>query len=122
MPVISVLSEFTAGVEAAAACGGRWGLFLTGFAVGFSGFSVFAQSMTFTAPCGLRLRRAVLSKSIQGLLCGAAAAGVGYRLPTVAAVAVEWDLPHGTSVPWAAAEIVLLILFCLVPVFFQKRA
>ncbi len=64
------LLEFTAGVEKSASLGGSLGRFLTGFAVGFSGVSVFVQSYHFTAEAGLSLRRALWMKGLQGCITG----------------------------------------------------
>ena len=121
LPAAAAVLEFSAGTGAAAALGGRAGLFLTGFAVGFSGLSVFAQSMRFTAPLGLSLRTAFLSKLLQGLLLGGAAAWLGVRRLAAPAAALP-PLPSSTSpAPWVLAEIGMLILFCLFPIIFQKR-
>lgn len=68
--ILCALLEFTTGIREAASIGGTFGLFLTGFSLGFSGISVFVQSYSFTAEAGISLRKTFLSKGIQGLLCG----------------------------------------------------
>lgn len=67
---ICAVLELTSGIQEAATLGGRTGLFLTGFSLGFSGLSVFLQSGNFTLPLGLSLRFALAAKSAQGLICG----------------------------------------------------
>ncbi len=64
------LLEFTAGVGKAAALGGNAGRFLTGFAIGFSGLSVFVQSYNFTSDVGLSLRKTFIAKGLQGVITG----------------------------------------------------
>lgn len=73
-PWIAAVLEFSTGASLAADNGGVGGAFLTGFAVGWSGVSVFAQCKAFTAPYGISLRFAAVCKAIQGVLTGAAAA------------------------------------------------
>ena len=68
--LVCCLFEFTGGARLAAAVGGAAGRFLTGLCVGFSGISVFCQTAAFTSPAGLSLKRTVLSKSLQGVICG----------------------------------------------------
>jgi len=67
---LCTILEFTSGIGEAAQMGGLWGRFLTGFALGFSGLSVFVQSYSFTAELGLSLRKTFLTKWLQGILCG----------------------------------------------------
>ena len=55
-----------------AASGNRLGGFFCGFALGFSGLSVFCQAGAFTFPLGLSLKRTFFVKLLQGLMCGAA--------------------------------------------------
>jgi len=68
---VCAVLEFTAGIREAAAVGGGLGLFLTGFAIGFSGLSVMVQTYRFTEEAGLSLRRMFICKIIQGVLTGA---------------------------------------------------
>lgn len=68
--VLCSVLEFTTGIREAAAVGGMSGLFLTGFALGFSGISVFVQSYCFTSQAGLSLRKTFLSKALQGVITG----------------------------------------------------
>ena len=121
LPAAAAVLEFSAGTGAAAVLGGRAGLFLTGFAVGFSGLSVFAQSMRFTAPLKLSLHTAFFSKLLQGLLLGGAAAWLGASSLAAPAAALKPILYLAPPTPWMLTEIGLLILFCLFPVIFQKR-
>lgn len=46
------------------------GGFFAGFALGFSGLSVFCQASSFTVPAGLSLKRTFAVKSLQGVICG----------------------------------------------------
>ena len=54
-----------------ATSGSRLGGFFCGFALGFSGISVFCQAGAFTFPLGLSLKRTFFVKLLQGLMCGA---------------------------------------------------
>lgn len=67
---VCAVFEFTSGIREAAAINGYAGLFLTGFSLGFSGLSVFMQSYNFTFPHGISLRRTLICKALQGILCG----------------------------------------------------
>jgi len=120
LPVLGTLLEFTAGTSYAASLGGVPGAFLTGFAVGWSGISVFAQCRMFTAPLSLRLTPAAVCKGIQGILTGTAAA-VYYRFFFTPSSAASTCIPI-TDTPryLVLGEVLLLILFCLFPVFYQK--
>lgn len=111
----AAILEFTAGCRTAAEIGGNIGHFLTGFAVGWSGLSVFSQCLTLTAPAGISLRFALISKSIQGILCGMASClwfAVHAGNTAVSCIAsVSAEFPAWTL----HLEIVLLIFFCLCP-------
>ena len=74
MPYFGAVLEFSFGAEHAARLGGTAGAFLTGFSVGWSGLSIFAQCAAFTSPHGIGLRHTAICKCIQGMLVGAAAA------------------------------------------------
>ncbi len=67
---VGCVLELTGGIRMAASLGGAAGRFLAGFAVGFSGISVFVQAYSFTAEAGLSLRRTFFAKSLQGCLTG----------------------------------------------------
>lgn len=113
-PLFAAILEFSHGSAAAAGCGGAKGAFLAGLAVGWSGICVFAQCQAFAAPLGLRMRFTALSKAIQGLLCGGAAA-VWYRLHADTSLVCQ-AVPTVAWPEWALyIEITLLILFCLFP-------
>lgn len=121
LPVVGVLLEFTSGTALSAKLGGTLGAFLTGLAVGWSGISVFAQSKVFTSPLSLRLTPAAVSKAIQGVLTGGAAA-LYYRLFFTRAASVSTCIPiTDTPEMLVLGEVVLLILFCLVPALYEKK-
>ncbi len=111
----AVLLEFTSGSKMAAEMGGITGAFLTGLAVGWSGLSVFSQCMTFTSSAGIRLRFAMLSKCVQGLLCGIAS--VIWFSAHAGNTVVSCIAPLTTDFPtWALyIEVALLIFFCICP-------
>lgn len=119
-PAAAIL-EFTQGTAAAAELGGSMGAFLTGFAVGWSGISVFAQCKVFTAPLGIRLTPAALCKGIQGLLTGLTAA-VYYRFFFTRSALASTCIPVADSPHLLVlGEVFLLILFCIAPIFMKKR-
>jgi len=72
--IYSSFLEFCQGAGNAASIGGTKGRFLCGFAVGFSGISVFCQTASFTAAEGLSLKRCFCTKLLQGILTGILAA------------------------------------------------
>lgn len=112
---ITAILEFSSGSVQAAALGGTAGAFLAGFSVGWSGISVFAQCASFAVPADVSLRPAVISKAIQGILCGAAAA-LWYALRGDIAAPVSAVVGTAIFPAWAVyAEIAMLILFCLLP-------
>ncbi len=122
VPYLAAVCEFTGGVALSAQMGGVTGAFLTGFAVGWSGISVFAQCKTFTSPLGLRLRFAAVCKFFEGILTGGAAA-VYYRFFFTPSVTVSTCLPvSDTPTYFVLAEVGLLVLFCLVPALFEKKS
>ena len=107
-PMLGALLEFSTGASLAAGLGGISGAFFTGFAVGWSGLSVFAQCKAFTTSYGISLRFTAVCKLVQGLLTGAAAV-VYYALcfhPSTTAATV---IPIAEVSPaWIAAEFLLL--------------
>ena len=113
-PFAAVFLEFSSGCAKAASLGGYTGAFLTGFAVGWSGISVFAQSKVFTAPNGIRLRRTALSKFVQGILCGAAGCLGCSFLPVSASLPASISQPI-SPYPFLTAELLLLVAFCFLP-------
>ncbi len=120
LPFLGVILEFTNGTAYAAKMGGIPGAFLTGFAVGWSGISVFAQCKVFTAPLEIRLTPAAICKTAQGILTGAAAA-VYYRFFFKASAIASTCLPvTDTPEMLVLVEVSLLILFCLSPALYQK--
>lgn len=70
MLFISALLEFSEASSASAAFDGIYGAFICGFAIGWSGLSVFCQTASFTSPLGLSLKRCAAVKLIQGLILG----------------------------------------------------
>lgn len=120
LPPLAAMVEFTSGVMYAARLGGTAGAFLTGFAVGWSGVSVFAQSKIFTSPLGVRLTPAAVCKAGQGILTGIAAA-VYCRFFYIPSAPASTCIPVADSPTlFVLAEVLMLVLFCLVPAFFQQ--
>lgn len=109
-PILGAFLEFSTGASAAADLGGVPGAFLTGFAVGWSGVSVFAQCSAFTSQHGISLRLAVICKTVQGCMTGLAAA-VYYAFwfnpsATASTVIPQTDI----SAVFVAAEFLILAL------------
>ena len=75
--------EFSTGTRLAAETGGLHGLFCTGFAAGFGGISVLAQTAHMLSGSGISLKPYVGYKLISGLLCGIAATGYGGMVPEI---------------------------------------
>ncbi len=73
--------EFSTGVRISASLGGYRGLFLTGFAVGFGGLSVLAQTAHMLSGSGVSLRIYVGCKICAGFFCGLAAVCYGLVFP-----------------------------------------
>ncbi len=67
---ICAILEFSEASSASALCNGIYGAFICGFAIGWSGLSVFCQTASFTSPLGLSLKRCAAVKLVQGLLLG----------------------------------------------------
>ena len=68
---INAVLEFTEAATNSANYESVYSAFICGFAVGWSGLSVFCQTAGFTAPLGLSLKRCILTKLLQGILLGA---------------------------------------------------
>lgn len=66
----SAVLEFTQGARYASVVGGIKGKFLAGLSVGWSGLSVFFQTVSFTAPHNISLKRTLCTKALQGVICG----------------------------------------------------
>lgn len=120
LPFLGAAAEFTSGTAFAADTGDICGAFLTGFAVGWSGLSVFAQCKVFTAPLSIRLLPAALCKAAQGLLTGAAAAVYTAFFFSPSVTASSCVPLTDTPTYLVLGEVILLILFCLVPVIGKK--
>ena len=112
-PVLGAVLEFSAGAATASQLGGIWGAFLTGFTVSWSGISVFAQCKTFTTPHGISLHPTAISKALQGLITGSAAAAY-YALWFTPSVAASTAIPQtDISAVFVAAEFIILALASL---------
>lgn len=119
--VLAAVLEFSSGCAMASSAGGLYGAFLTGFAVGWSGLSVFAQSCLFTAETGLSLRLAAISKLLQGVICGSGAVfwAALFTPDPAARCTVFPDLPFPDL--FLIAEILMLMFFCVCPSLFSMR-
>ncbi len=110
--VFSVLELTGASEYAAMIASGNLaaGGFLAGFAVGFSGLSVFCQAASFTVPSSLSMKRTFAVKSIQGVICGAlCAAAAVYEDIQFSQTAASFEF---ATVP-AALAVAVFILFAL---------
>ncbi len=121
LPILSAFTEFTAGTSYAAKLSGLPGAFLTGFALGWSGLSVFAQCKVFTAPLKLRLAPTALCKFFQGILTGLLAALYHRFFFTPSTVTSSCIPVTDTPDLLVLGEVVLLILFCLLPILYEKK-
>ncbi|MBQ8747540.1 MAG: hypothetical protein IJZ08_06710 [Clostridia bacterium] len=120
LPPVASAAEFTSGVTYSAKIGGAFGAFLSGFSVGWSGISVFAQCKVFTSPIGVRLAPAAICKALQGIITGTAAA-LYFRFVYQPSASVSTVLPVADSpMPFVLAEVELLVLFCLLPTLFSR--
>ena len=72
LAAVSCALEFTTGCRLAAKIGGRLGAAMCAFAVGFSGVSVLSQSAAFAFSEGIGMKRTLLFKLAEGILCAAA--------------------------------------------------
>ncbi len=77
----AAILEFASGTVAASSFGGLTGLFLTGFAVGWGGLSVFLQTAHMSAQSGLRLGTYCIVKLASGVFCGSGALVWGLLFP-----------------------------------------
>ncbi len=68
--IIASVLEFTSGGAAAANLGGIVGIAVCGFAIGFSGLSVMAQSAGFLYPSGLSVLPLLRLKCVIGIVTG----------------------------------------------------
>lgn len=69
LTAFSCVLEFTSGSRLAASLGGRIGTAMCGFAVGFSGVSVLAQSAAFAYSEGISMKPTFVFKLCEGVLC-----------------------------------------------------
>lgn len=75
--------EFSTGTRLAAETGGMRGLFCTGFAAGFGGISVLAQTAHLLSGSGISLKPYAVYKLAAGTICGIAALGYGWLVPGI---------------------------------------
>lgn len=121
VPFLASLLEFSCGSAEAASTGGLLGAFLSGFSVGWAGFSVLAQCSMFTASLGLSLRIAVYSKAAQGMICGGSAV-LWYLLTDLESTKTcSAFSSKPSSVFFLVCEILLLLLFYFLTAFVWKH-
>lgn len=70
---LSAVLEFTSGCRMGAEIGGKSGIVLSSFAIGFSGISVLLQGASFASNAGFSLRKTAAVKLLQGTICAIAA-------------------------------------------------
>lgn len=70
--LISAFLEFSEAASSSSKHQGFFSYFICGYAVGWSGLSVFCQTAGFTTRLGLSLKRCFLTKLLQGILLGIA--------------------------------------------------
>ncbi len=70
--LINSVLEFSEATEQSALLEAPYSVFYCGFALGWSGLSVYCQTAAFTSPMGLSLKRYFLVKLTEGILLGAA--------------------------------------------------
>ena len=75
--------EFSTGTRLAAETGGMKGLFCTGFAAGFGGISVLAQTSHMLSGSGISLKPYVGYKLVSGMVCGISAMVYGLAVPDI---------------------------------------
>jgi len=67
--LLSSLTEFTSGCRLSAQIGGKTGIMISAFSIGFGGLSVMAQGSIFAVKSGFSMRCVVIFKFIQGIIC-----------------------------------------------------
>lgn len=75
--ILSVL-EFSDAALASSVYKSMFSIFICGFAIGWSGLSVFCQTKAFTTSLHLSLKRCILTKLLQGILMGISAVIYSY--------------------------------------------
>ncbi len=105
--VFAVLFEFSSGAALGASRGGLYGICLTGFAVGFSGFSVFMQTANLTERHSIPFAPIFFSKLAQGAIIAAVSA-VFCILYSPAPSAPTFSCTHSTMLAPALAVIAVL--------------
>ncbi len=122
--VFSALLEFTQGAKFASMLGGAKGRFLAGLSVGWSGLSVFFQTLAFTAPHDISLKRTVATKALQGILCGILTMVFSpLYLNTEKSVAVTVSKASFVTRSHISTVIILFIIFCaaIVSLLLKKK-
>lgn len=110
-PILSAVLEFSTGTRLAAGSGGYLGLFCTGFAVGFGGLSVLAQTAHLLEGTGISLRPYVLWKCNMGFVLGLLSMSWGIFEPALLQTRYAFDAFSGqNSGVWLLSYIFLLVI------------
>lgn len=110
-PFLSALLEFSTGTRMAAGVGGFWGLFCTGFAVGFGGLSVLTQTAHLLEGTGISLRPYVGWKLFCGLFMGLSSMAWGLCEPALLMVRFATDTFVGQgSGLWLVGYLAILVM------------
>ncbi len=114
--IVTVIFEFSAGAAIGAARGGLYGICLTGFAVGFAGFSVFMQTVSLTERAEIPFLPIFIRKLVTGVMLASLSAGfyLIYK-PSEASAAVSLS-PSGEIFP-----IILLLTVMLISAIALRR-
>lgn len=108
--VLAGILEVSSGMNRAAVIGGKFGQFLCGFSFGFSGISVLCQVSSFARPLGLKMRRAIVQKLLEGIFCGLLS-----LIPSLPEVSTA------TSVFFSVSPLYTLPCGALIAMFFLKN-
>ena len=110
---ISGVLEISCGFSRLASCtGGVWQYFFGGAILGFGGFSVLLQSADAAGEGGFSAGRYLAFKALQGFLCGALAALIGFFSP--AAPSADVFIFFGAEQGKITALWQMLAVFCLI--------
>ncbi|MBE6708011.1 MAG: hypothetical protein E7578_02055 [Ruminococcaceae bacterium] len=114
--VIASALEFTSGAYAAAEIGGTVGIALCGFAIGFSGLSVIAQSASFLYSAGLSalplLRLKILIGVLSSVLCS-----FFYNILELSENIIETSEPVFSESPLSLTALLICIAALLIRIF-----
>ncbi len=111
--IFTVLFEFSSGASLGAVRGGLYGICLTGFSVGFSGFSVFMQTANITERHSIPFVPIFLSKLVCGVLLSAVSA-LFFFVFSPEPSAAAWSCSHTPSIIPPLAVIFALSAIALV--------